>query len=215
MYKRKEVDLGIFGEDKFILDSNRIVMPLEDFAESFKRGLKRINTPGVYILENMKNGKVRVGSSIKVFHRLNNGYYERLQTDTFRNYITYRHLQEDFLKYGAGAFLVTIYVLPEISLEKLLDIENTFINLYKSYEPAKGYNQHFYLITENGLVPQGWRAGEDHHNSKLTKRQVEKIRELRREKNVPSKLLAKRFKVTVRNIDHILSGCTWNRDELA
>ena len=51
-----------------------------------------------------------------------------------------------------------------------------------------------------------YRVGQDHHNSVLTDREVELLRELHAERAMGYRKLAKKFEISVSGVRHIIKG---------
>lgn len=51
--------------------------------------------------------------------------------------------------------------------------------------------------------------GSSHHKAKLSEKDVIQIRALRATKGIPTRLLARKFSISVSSIKHILHGDTW------
>jgi group I intron endonuclease len=92
-----------------------------------------LNT-GVYSITNKINGKRYIGSAVNiasrwVIHRraLRKGDHHS------------KHLQKSWDKYGAGVFVFGV-VCEVWNVDKLIKIEQTFLDLYQSYDIKFGYN---------------------------------------------------------------------------
>lgn len=90
---------------------------------------------GVYIIKNLVNGKVYIGSSIDIYNRWKTHKYG-LKNNKHIN----QHLQNSWNKYGENNFDFSI--LEETSKLKttLIEKEQKYIDLYESFERQKGYN---------------------------------------------------------------------------
>jgi group I intron endonuclease len=94
---------------------------------------KRPVISGIYIIENLKNGKHYIGSSTDIFRRWawhlsalrNNSHYNAL-------------LQRSFSKYGQENFDFSI--IETATLEQLEEIETYWIQKTKSYKDFGGFN---------------------------------------------------------------------------
>lgn len=109
---------------------------------NIRRGyILKNNTSGVYKIINKKNGKVYIGSSIDLprrerdhFRTLKGGYHGNI------------YLQNSFDKNGEDSFEFKIIETIRVSLDKekmiarLLEIEQHWIDYYKSYKNKNGYN---------------------------------------------------------------------------
>ena len=94
----------------------------------------RYNT-GVYIIENLVNGKVYVGSASKSLpKRLRDHKYQLGKNCHFNN-----HLQAAWNRYGAEQF--KFRVLQRCSPQDCLSNEQNWIDHYQCYDSAKGYNK--------------------------------------------------------------------------
>lgn len=88
---------------------------------------------GIYIIKNLVNNKVYVGSSIdlssreyKHFWMLNKGIHDN------------QYLQKSYNKYGSSSFIFEIVKYCDYS--KLIEDENNFIDFYQSNNLDYGYN---------------------------------------------------------------------------
>lgn len=93
-------------------------------------------TKGVYIIRNTSSSKVYIGSSAS-----KGGIQERfrhhksaLKHDRHAN----KYLQKAYNKHGIDSF--TYEILEECLAEKCLEREQHYLDLYKSYDPNRGYN---------------------------------------------------------------------------
>jgi len=113
-----------------------------------------IDRPGIYIIQNMDNGKVYVGSTVNLrkrwikhkFH-LNRGDHHSL------------HLQRAWDKYGESAFVFKPLAVLEVSMHR--DVESELIKHYRSDEKDHGYN-----------ICSEWRSRLGVKSSSKTKRAI-------------------------------------------
>ena len=91
------------------------------------------DSPGVYLIRNIKNGKVYVGQTNNLKLRKQN-HFADLKANIHHN----KHLQNAWNKYGQKNF--EFEVLEECSIEKLDDVEIYWIKYYESYNRRFGYN---------------------------------------------------------------------------
>lgn len=90
---------------------------------------------GVYLITNLINNKVYVGSTSDSFRIRWQAHINKLKTNKHPN----AHLQSAFNKYGTHNFKITILEITltrELSLEK----EQYYLDMYKSYNREIGYN---------------------------------------------------------------------------
>jgi group I intron endonuclease len=106
---------------------------------------------GVYLIRCSVNGKVYVGSSVRIRKRwgdhlksLNEGKHHALR------------LQRAWQKYGARYFIFGIIVL--VPAESLLDEEQKYINRYRSSDPLFGFNVTPTAGTVAGMKNEGASA---------------------------------------------------------
>ena len=89
---------------------------------------------GVYLIKNIANNKVYVGSSINVDKRWKDHKWY-LKEGKHHSC----HLQSAWDKYGEQSF--TFEIIQEVLIpEHLLAYEQVYLDYYKSYEGDKGYN---------------------------------------------------------------------------
>jgi len=93
---------------------------------------KRIT--GIYWIRNLINNKVYIGSAVCLTSR-KNGHKRNLMRNKHPN----KHLQLSVNKYGYKNFIFEIIEKLENN-EKLLEREQYWLDLYKSYDREKGYN---------------------------------------------------------------------------
>lgn len=91
-------------------------------------------TTGVYIITNKINGKIYVGSSVKVEQR-----WREHESDLRLNKHHSKHLQRAYEKYGISAF--DFKILEEVSdSQKLLEREQHYLDTLTPYQRDVGYN---------------------------------------------------------------------------
>lgn len=88
---------------------------------------------GIYIIKNLVNNKVYVGSSINLESRKSKHFW-MLRKNIHDN----EYLQKSYNKYGENCFLFDVVELCD--LEDLIIKENYYIEKYESNELSKGYN---------------------------------------------------------------------------
>lgn len=91
------------------------------------------NGSGIYCIENLINGKVYVGSSVNIKKRWNH-HYAALN----RGLHTNRYLQNAWRKYGSDSFL--FYVLENVEANRLVEVEQRYLDNMRSYDEKIGYN---------------------------------------------------------------------------
>lgn len=94
--------------------------------------LKHFNTSGIYIIRNLINGKVYIGSAKNVKIRIN-VHKHYLKKGNHHS----KKLQNSYNKYN-GNFLISI--LENTPIENLLKREQYWIDYFKSYKDENGYN---------------------------------------------------------------------------
>lgn len=92
-----------------------------------------MNNSGIYSIINKQNGKRYIGSAVNLKRRINE-HKNRLNKNKHNN----RYLQNAWNKYGKQSFIFEI--LEYTSKEKLIEIEQWWLDIYKSYIKDRGYN---------------------------------------------------------------------------
>lgn len=98
-----------------------------------KYGISNSNS-GIYMIKNVINDKVYVGSVKKLVSRLSN--HRHLLNNNKHHSV---HLQHSWNKYGEDVFIFGVIEVVE-DINKLIEFEQKFINKYKSSEDKYGYN---------------------------------------------------------------------------
>jgi len=95
------------------------------------------NTPGVYKLVNLVNGKVYIGSTTKLRQR-RFSHLSKLRNGKHEN----RNIQNDWNEYGENNFnWEVIQIIDDISdTFSLIPREQYWMNFYRSYDRESGYN---------------------------------------------------------------------------
>jgi group I intron endonuclease len=88
---------------------------------------------GVYVIKNLINNKVYVGSAINFKNR----WYKH--NNDFKNNKNSIHLQNAWGKYGRDNFVFEIVRFVK-NMSILTDIEQVYLDLYESYKRENGYN---------------------------------------------------------------------------
>ena len=101
-----------------------------------------MNVSGIYYIKNKKNNKIYIGSSKNIHVRIKN-HFAQLRRGLHPNI----HLRMAYKKYGEDVFETGI--LEECSLDKLLERENYYMNLYNSLDSKFGYNIAKIINTQN------------------------------------------------------------------
>lgn len=92
------------------------------------------NNSGIYMIKNIINNKVYIGSAKKLVSRLSN--HRHLLNNNKHHSI---HLQHAWNKYGEDVFIFGVIKVVE-DLDKLIEFEQNFIDKYKSSNDKYGYN---------------------------------------------------------------------------
>lgn len=93
----------------------------------------RIEIPAVYAIQNIRHGKLYIGSSTNVIKRL----FSHI-LDIKRKVHHSKSLVAEYLEHGAQSFrfLILEYTTPD----KLVETEYRYIQKYNSFDPKYGYN---------------------------------------------------------------------------
>jgi group I intron endonuclease len=97
--------------------------------------MKKKDYAGIYIIKNLINNKVYVGSSFTLRSRKSK-HFSDLKNHTHDN----KHLQASYDKYGKEFFEFKVLCYVELDLEYLLYLENEAIKIYDATNKEKGYN---------------------------------------------------------------------------
>jgi group I intron endonuclease len=90
---------------------------------------------GIYWIRNLVNGKVYIGSSIDIKNR-----WSEHRGDLQKNNHCNDYLQKSWNKYGEQSFIFEMVEKVERDKEKIINREQYYLDLYKSYEKDVGYN---------------------------------------------------------------------------
>lgn len=125
---------------------------------------------GIYMIKNIVNEKVYIGSSINLYNRLYNHLSSLRKGDHFSN-----HLQMSFNKYGENNFMFTVLyedkntdVEKEALTKSLLIKEKEFIEQHKATDKDFGYNKN----SNPELPPMLNRKHSDESREIMSKRQM-------------------------------------------
>lgn len=117
---------------------------------------------GVYIITNLVNKKVYIGSTKNTFHSRRRGHFSRLIKNTHNNV----HLQNSFNKYGEDNF--TFEILAICDQQNCIPLENICINFYKSNKKEYGYNIAIPLELPLGNVSNKGKKFSVEHKNKIS-----------------------------------------------
>ena len=101
------------------------------------------NQCGVYVIRNIENGKMYIGSTYNFKKRWEN-HRRRLRKNEHLNV----HLQSSYNKYGKDSFKFQIIEIT--SPEKARERESYYISLYNTLNPKYGYN--IAIVNEDGTT---------------------------------------------------------------
>ena len=142
-----------------------------------KYGVKTENS-GIYLIKNIKNGKVYIGSAKRLVERLSN-HIHSLKNNKHHSI----HLQNAWNKYGESSFVCG--VMEVINDENMLTtFEQKYMDQYKSYNQNFGYNiaptansnlgcKHTKGRKEKSIRMSG--EGNNFYNKKHTEESLKKI----------------------------------------
>lgn len=146
-------------------------------ASKLKQPEPEYNPSGIYVILNIKNNKVYVGSSIKCWTRWRD-HLRTLRSNKHKN----KHLQSAWTKYGEENFKFYFIELVEKTEVKLR--EQFYMDKLKVCIPKYGYNK--YPLAESGgrvtSKPEEWRKAQSERmkgnsfakGNKRTKESIEK-----------------------------------------
>jgi group I intron endonuclease len=132
---------------------------------------------GIYCISNKVNGKVYIGSSVRMEKRKSNH-----KSALRRNIHKSKHLQNAWNKYGEDAFVFSCLEQVDASYEELLEIEKQWIQKLQATNREYGYNIRIDVVTQSG-----WKHTEE------TKRKISLM--------VKGKNLGKKYKVSKDGLD--------------
>lgn len=89
---------------------------------------------GIYMIKNLVNGKIYIGSAVNLCGRKNTHFHE-LRNNKHHS----RYLQRAFNKYGEGNFVFDVLEYVE-NKESLIEAEQRYLDSLQSYNPIYGYN---------------------------------------------------------------------------
>ena len=96
----------------------------QEFLEQREERLRILKNCGIYVIKNLINGNIYIGSSVNIKNRFNQ-HKSTLRHNSHKN----KHLQNAWNKYGEESF--EFFVVEHHSYpEKILGIENKYIYLY-------------------------------------------------------------------------------------
>lgn len=88
---------------------------------------------GIYIIRNIQNSKIYIGSSIDI-----NGRWQDHKKELRGNYHNNKRLQNSWNKYKEESF--TFEIIEQCEKEDLISREQFWIDYYKSYDKSVGFN---------------------------------------------------------------------------
>lgn len=102
------------------------------------------NQCGVYVIRNIENGKMYIGSTSNSFKERWKTHRERLRKNKHHS----AHLQSSYNKYGKDSF--EFQIIEITSPEKARERESYYISLYNTLNPKYGYN--IAIVNEDGTT---------------------------------------------------------------
>lgn len=154
---------------------------------------------GIYQIENNINHKKYIGQSTHIENRWwqhKNVYKEHLESCPL--------LYRAFIKYGIENF--TFSILEEVENAELLDDKETY------------YIQRLSTLTPNGyncVIPNIVLRGEFNPNSTNTKEDVENIKQLLYNTDIPIKDIAAKYNITPSTVYRINTGKIWTDSRIS
>lgn len=193
-------------------------------ARPSKYGIN-IKDSGIYLIKNLYNGKVYIGSAKCLISRLSNHLF-LLKNNKHHS----KHLQSAWNKYGENMFIFGVIEIIK-NIDDLVSIEQNYINKYKSFDDKYGYN--ICPLAKNNLGSKHQRGIEDkkrrmsgsgnnfynkkhspeakrliglhNHKRKLSNNDVKKIRFLYENNNIKQTILANMYNVDPSHISDIVN----------
>ena len=102
------------------------------------------NQCGVYVIRNIENGKMYIGSTSNPFKKRWENHRQRLRKNEHHSV----HLQSSYNKYGKDSF--EFQIIEITSPEKARERESYYISLYNTLNPKYGYN--IATVNEDGTT---------------------------------------------------------------
>lgn len=127
---------------------------------------------GIYVIQNLVNGKYYVGSAVRLQKR-----WKYHRWSLLKNRHGNRHLQNAWDKYGEQSFVFN--VLEYVEPERLLDRETFWIQLLRATDRDYGYNIAFIAGSNLGTKRTDetkQKIGQKHRGKKLSQEQIELLR---------------------------------------
>lgn len=116
---------------------------------------------GIYIIKNVKNNKVYVGSTNKSLLLRKKQHFNNLKNNKHEN----PYLQNSWNKHGENNFLFIVILEQEkINIDELLKLESNIIKKYKALDRKFGYN-----ICEVGKSRLGTKWSEESKSKRIGK----------------------------------------------
>jgi group I intron endonuclease len=168
------------------------------------------NVSGIYKILNKINGKFYIGSAEDFEQRWYKKPSSHLKT-LEKNIHCNRYLQRAWNKYGKDKF--EFLIVEECSIEKLIEREQYYLDLWEPWKEEIGYN-----ICKFAGSPLGLRwteeskkkiRGEKSFHSKLTWDDVNNIRNFFCNKKATINQLAEKYKVCISTIHEIVFNLIW------
>lgn len=151
----------------------------------------------IYKIENIKNGKVYIGSTKDYKRRFDQHKY-MLKNKIHSN----KHLQNAWNKYGEEIFKFEI--VESVSDDNQFDREQYYIDKYQPYDSKNGYN----ICTSAKWGHLEYKSGENHHRSEYNSGQIEEAKRLYLE-DLPYKYIEQKTGVKTSNIHNIITLKSW------
>jgi len=181
---------------------------------------------GIYMIKNINDGKLYVGSAKRLVERISNHKYHLK-----RNKHHSIHLQNAWNKYGENVFIFGVICVVD-DLTQLKIIEQSYIDKYRAYDAKYGYNicpmannnlgsKHRRGVTDKSLRMSGmgnnfygkkhseeskYYIGLNNHIRKLTPIQIDEIKKMWSLNLYSQERLAEMFGVTQPHISKIINN---------
>jgi len=186
----------------------------------------KVNDGGIYLIKNIFDGKVYVGSARRLIDRISH-HKHQLRNNKHHSI----HLQRAWKKYGEDVFIFGVLEIVG-NYDDLIIVEQKYIDIYKSYNDKFGYNicpraknnlgaKHTKGIEEKRKRMSGkgnnfynrkhtedakYSIGLNNHQRKLTDDDVNNIRIEYKTTNVKQCILAKRYNIHPSHVSDIINN---------